>query len=143
MSKYHWVINDNTELPHYRGGLLPLTLRLLAFRGIMERKQAEEFLHFEATLLSDPALLPDIEKAARRLYSAILNNEKIVVYGDFDADGITATAIIVQGLKKLGAKISHYLPDRFSEGYGLNLKTAESLAAQGAKLIITVDNGIF
>ena len=121
---------------------MPLTLRLLALRGILERAQAEEFLHFKESLLSDPVLLPGIDKATKRICQAILHNEKIVVYGDFDADGVTSVAIVTEGLRKLGAKVSQYLPDRFSEGYGLNTSTLETLASQGANLIITVDCGI-
>jgi single-stranded-DNA-specific exonuclease len=115
---------------------------LLCNRGISEPSQIETFLNVDSRLESDPFLLPDIHQAVSRTYQALLTGEEIAVYGDFDADGITATALLVQGLSALGGKVIPYIPHRYHEGYGLQVAALEKLRKYGISLIITVDTGI-
>ena len=123
-------------------GISPLIARLLVNRGISEPSLIEAFLAADDRLESDPFLLPDIEPAITRTYRALLTGEEIAIYGDFDADGITATALLVQGLSALGGKVVPYIPHRHHEGYGVQVAALEKLKKQGVSLIITVDTGI-
>jgi len=93
-------------------------------------------------LSGNPFLLPDMQPAIARIYRALLSGENIAIYGDFDADGITATALLVQGLTSLGGKVTPYIPHRLTEGYGLKTTALENLYRQGISLVITVDCGI-
>src|SRR6185503_5613925 len=92
--------------------------------------------------LRDPDLLPGCAVAADRIYAAVRERRKIVVYGDYDADGITGSAILLSCLRLLGAEVSYYVPNRIEEGYGLNNQALRSLAERGASLVISVDCGI-
>ncbi|MCK8815975.1 single-stranded-DNA-specific exonuclease RecJ [Natroniella sulfidigena] len=123
-------------------GLDPVIAKILANRGLKAPQQVEEFLDFSLERLNDPYLLPDMKQAVARIKAAIKGNEQIVIYGDYDVDGITATSLLVDYLKKIEAKVDYYIPNRLEEGYGLNVSALESLAQKGAKLIITVDCGI-
>lgn len=116
--------------------------QILINRGLRDEKMAAEFLYGDIENLYDPYLLKDMERAVQRIKCAIKNNEKIIVYGDYDVDGITATALVVRVLKRLGASVDYYIPDRQSEGYGLNQPAIENLYKAGIKLLITVDCGI-
>ena len=122
-------------------GIDPFASLLLVSRGITEKEQAEEFFS-ENVSFCDPFSIKDMDKAVERINLAIEKNEKIAVYGDYDADGVTASSLLYLFLEMLGADVVCYIPDRESEGYGLNVKAAETLAADGVKLIVTVDNGI-
>jgi len=122
--------------------LPPLMVQLLHNRGITDRAQAESFLAADEHLLNDPFLLPDMDKAVSRIYSALLSGEKIAIYGDFDADGMTATAILSEGISFLGGTTVPYIPHRVEEGYGLNHAAVQRLHGEGVSLIITVDCGI-
>jgi len=93
-------------------------------------------------LSGNPFLLPDMQQAVARIYRALLSGENIAIYGDFDVDGITATAILVQGLSTLGGKVIPYIPHRLTEGYGLKTTALENLHQQGISLVISVDCGI-
>ncbi len=141
MSRTHWRLLIPPELPDIPG-ISPLIARLLGNRGISEPSQIEAFLAADNRLESDPFLLPDIQPAINRTYRALLTGEEIAIYGDFDADGITATALLVQGLSALGGKVTPYIPHRQHEGYGLQVAALEKLKKQGISLIITVDTGI-
>ncbi len=141
MSRTHWRLLSPPELPDIPG-ISPLIARLLGNRGISEPSQIEAFLAADNRLESDPFLLPDIQPAINRTYRALLTGEEIAIYGDFDADGITATALLVQGLSALGGKVTPYIPHRQHEGYGLQVAALEKLKKQGISLIITVDTGI-
>ena len=92
--------------------------------------------------LSDPFLLKDMDKAAARITRAVDNMEKIAVYGDYDADGVTSTAMLYSYLETRGADVIFYIPQREGEGYGMNMGAVEYLKEQGVSLIVTVDNGI-
>ena len=123
-------------------GLAPLIAQLLYNRGLTEPSQIESFIAADERLLGDPFLLPDMPRAVARIYQALLSGESIAIYGDFDVDGITATALLVQGLTSLGGKAIPYIPHRLTEGYGLRTAALENLYRRGISLIITVDCGI-
>lgn len=123
-------------------GLPPLIVQLLHNRGLTEPSQIESFITADKRLLGDPYLLPDMPRAVARLYQALLSGESMAIYGDFDADGISATALLVQGLTSLGGKAIPYIPHRLTEGYGLRTAALENLYRQGISLVITVDCGI-
>ncbi len=120
----------------------PIIANILALRGIKSNEDIKRFLHTDESIFYDPYLLDDMKKAVKRIQSAILKNEKILIYGDYDADGVTSTSILYKTLKKLNANFAYYIPNRFSEGYGLNKNAIEKAANQGFKLMITVDTGI-
>lgn len=115
--------------------------QILYNRGIRSLEEAEEYLN-ATTILSDPFRLLDMQKAVDRLLQARDAGEPIVVYGDYDVDGVTATVMMVEVLRVLGAQVHRYIPNRFEEGYGLNEEAIRILADSGAKLILTVDCGI-
>jgi len=123
-------------------GLSHLIAQLLYNRGLTELSQLEPFIAGDKRLSGDPSLLPDIQPATARIYRALLSGENIAIYGDFDADGITGTALLVQGLSRLGGKVTPYIPHRLTEGYGLKTAALEKLHQQGVSLVITVDCGI-
>lgn len=121
---------------------VPLFLAMmLEARGFRTPEAVKAMLQNDEAL-PDPFLLPDMDKAAARLRRAIDSFERIAIYGDYDADGVTATALLFSYLQTCGANAMYYIPDREKEGYGMNLAAVERLAENGVKLIITVDNGI-
>ncbi|EEW53462.1 single-stranded-DNA-specific exonuclease RecJ [Limosilactobacillus antri] len=115
---------------------------LLAERGITDAQAAEDFLKPSLAAIHDPRLLHDMDKAVERIQTAVANGEKITVYGDYDADGITSTAVMYEALNGIGADVDYYVPDRFKDGYGPNQDAYERIIASGTKLIVTVDNGV-
>jgi len=123
-------------------GFSPLVVQLLYNRGLTEPSQIEAFITADKRMVGNPFLLPDMSRAVTRIYQSMLAGEKIAVYGDFDADGITATAVLVQGLTALGGKVTPYIPHRLIEGHGLRTAALEKLYHQGISLVITVDCGI-
>jgi single-stranded-DNA-specific exonuclease len=116
--------------------------RLVGERGAASIAEAEVLLRAELTADHDPLLLPDMPAALDRLERAISTGETIAVYGDYDVDGITATAILVEALTALGGKAVPYLPHRFSEGYGVNSEALSAMQRDGVSLVVTVDCGI-
>ena len=114
---------------------------ILAARGITDPAEALTLLAGEEEL-SDPELLTDMHKACQRIWQAIDNGETIVVYGDYDVDGVTATALLYQHLKGMGATVKCMLPSREGDGYGLSKNAIQSIHDKGCQLIVTVDNGI-
>lgn len=114
---------------------------LMNIRGLDDAAHLREFLG-EGEPLSDPFLLKDMDKAAARITRAVDNMEKIAVYGDYDADGVTSTAMLYSYLETRGADVIFYIPQRKGEGYGMNMGAVEYLKEQGVSLIVTVDNGI-
>lgn len=114
---------------------------LMNIRGLDDAAHLREFLG-EGEPLSDPFLLKDMDKAAARITRAVDNMEKITVYGDYDADGVTSTAMLYSYLETRGADVIFYIPQREGEGYGMNMGAVEYLKEQGVSLIVTVDNGI-
>ncbi len=122
-------------------GLDPFTALIVASRGITEYEDVEEFFDYDFSFC-DPYLIVDMEKCVDRINLALENGERICVFGDYDADGVTATALMYSYLKGRGADVIYYIPDRVSEGYGMNCSAIDKLHQQGVKLIVTVDNGI-
>ncbi|MCD6377618.1 MAG: single-stranded-DNA-specific exonuclease RecJ [Planctomycetes bacterium] len=120
----------------------PLLAQILYNRGINDIESAKAFLNPRLTNLHPPELLPGIEPAVNRIIQAIHKGEKICIYGDYDADGITAVAILYRCLSMFGADVCHYIPDRLEQGYGVNINAIEQIASMGVSLIITVDCGI-
>lgn len=119
----------------------PFVSLILASRGITDYEDVEEF--FEPDFcFCDPYLITDMDKAVERIEKAIENGEKICVFGDYDADGVTSTTLMYSYLSSCGADVVYYIPDRVSEGYGMNCSAIQKLANQDVKLIVTVDNGI-
>ena len=122
--------------------LEPVTVRLLRDRGITTAEQYGRYLYPSFEDLYDPYLLPDMDKAVERIRKAVENGGKIIVYGDYDADGTCAAAILVNQLKEMGASVGYFIPSRHNDGYGLHIHTLEKLIDEGADLIVTVDTGI-
>ena len=122
----------------------PLVQRILAARGLFDAADIQRFCTPRLTDLCDPELIPGIEAAAARLLDALRNDELIVIYGDYDVDGITATAILYHTLRSINpaARVQSYVPHRLDEGYGLNADSLGQLHKQGAQVVITVDCGI-
>jgi len=120
----------------------PLSAQVLINRGIRGVDAGEMFLRPRLSHLRDPMEIPDILKAARRVLAARERQEKILVYGDYDVDGVTGTAILVHTLRFLGFSPSYYIPHRYGEGYSLSLDSVKKIAGEGVGLIITVDCGV-
>ena len=119
-----------------------LVAELLYRKGIKTSSEAQEFFNPSMENLYDPFLFPDMEKAVQRILKAIDNKEKITIYGDYDVDGTTATALLYLGLKRIGANIDFYIPHRMIDGYGLSLTSLDTLRENGSSLIISVDCGV-
>lgn len=127
---------------HRSAGIAPVVAQLLVSRGITDPKVATEFLSAKLSDLRDPDELPGAEGAAQRIHRAITDEKKITIFGDYDADGMTSTAILLRGLRILNANVDFYVPNRMEEGYGLNVPALEKLAQDGTEVVITVDCGI-
>ena len=123
-------------------GVSPVMARLLAIRGHSEPEQAARFLKPALSHLLDPWLLTDLGKAVDRLLAAIARRERIVVHGDYDVDGVTSTVILRRALELMGADVTHFIPERLRDGYGLLPATIDRLHADGARVIVSVDCGI-
>jgi len=123
-------------------GLSPVIARLLAIRGHTEPEQAARFLKPSLSHLLDPWLLTDLGRAVDRLLAATSRRERIVVHGDYDVDGVTSTVILRRALELMGADVTHFIPERLRDGYGLQPATIDRLHGDGAKVIVSVDCGI-
>lgn len=126
-------------------GLYPAIGKLLLARGIRTRAEAEAFFHPELDQLHDPFLLEDMERAVARLQRALLGEEKLLIYGDYDVDGTTAVALLYRYLRQQGMpteKLLYHIPDRYDEGYGMTLERLKQASEEGVSLIIAVDTGV-
>lgn len=123
-------------------GLPESVLAILVGRGYDTADKITEFLATDLANLTTPDHFYDLDKAVARIESAIENDEKITVYGDYDADGVTSTSIMVEALATLGIEATYYIPSRFTDGYGPNMDRYHEIVADGTQLLITVDNGI-
>ncbi|VTS16424.1 single-stranded-DNA-specific exonuclease RecJ [Streptococcus pseudoporcinus] len=147
-AKYQWEIQEEKPDSGFfqlakKEGLSPESAQILYERGIQTPEQVEAFLHADLSQLHDPYLLNDMEKAVTRIRLAIEKGETILVYGDYDADGMTSASIMKETLEMMGAEVRVYLPNRFTDGYGPNLSVYKYFIQQEAiSLIITVDNGV-
>lgn len=122
--------------------LSPLVAQLLLNRGIAAPDQAKRFLDAPVSGLHPPHLLPGLTEAVERIFAAVAAGRRICVYGDYDVDGVTGSAILLQMLRLLGARPDLYVPHRLSEGYGLNAEALRQIAATGSQMVVTVDCGI-
>jgi single-stranded-DNA-specific exonuclease len=120
----------------------PILKQIVFNRGLATDAEARAFLRAEPSSNTDPLQLTGMGAAVDRICFALQNNEPIAIYGDYDVDGVTATALLVQALRELGADVRGYIPNRFDEGYGLNKDALDILKADGVKLVISVDCGI-
>ncbi len=120
----------------------PILRQVLFNRGLGNYEEARAFLRAVPSFDTNPFHLTGMEATVDRILYAIRNSEPIAVYGDYDVDGVTATALLVDALTGIGANVRHYIPNRFDEGYGLNTDALDTLKAEGVKLVITVDCGI-
>ena len=125
-----------------RSDIPPVVCQVLHNRGITSDLDLDLLLDPSATAVHDPALLPGMEVAVQRLYQAITGHETVAIFGDFDVDGTTATALLAQGLGDLGIKVLPYIPRRDSEGHGLNKAAVQALRDAGATVLVTVDCGV-
>jgi len=147
-ANFLWVQPEVTELsPAFKEIIqtnnIPEQIgRLLWQRKIRSAEALAAFLRPDLDRLHDPFLLYDMEKAVARIHEAIINEEQILIYGDYDADGITSATVLKETLELLGAEASTYLPNRFTDGYGPNLEVYKEKIASGIQLIVTVDNGV-
>lgn len=123
-------------------GLSPVVARLLAIRGHHDPEAADRFLRPSLSHLRDPWTLTDLAPAVDRLLGAAARKERIVVHGDYDVDGVTSTVILRRALELLGADVTHFIPERLRDGYGLQPATIERLHAEGARVVVSVDCGI-
>lgn len=138
-----WAVSDNYNTENGFDDTDVLIKNILASRGISDDAAVFRFLHPSIKeYMPDPSLLKDMDVATNIIADAICANKKIAVYGDYDVDGITSTAIFVKYLRAIGCDVSWYLPNREGEGYGLNISAVEQIAQSGVDLMITVDCGI-
>lgn len=146
MKTKRWVVADPDEARVCAlaagGGYAPLTAAVLAARGIDTPAAAQAYLSCDPAGLHDPFLLADMDKAVAVIEGAMARRERIVVYGDYDVDGVTATCTLVDYLRGRGARCDYYIPNRLREGYGLTCAAMQALYDKGARLLITVDAGI-
>ena len=144
--KHKWIDNSKnqslvSELSDWFN-VDPIVLQVILNRGFTSKEQIEGFLHPAINQVTQNFCPKQIGKATDRVISAIKKKEKICVYGDYDADGVTGTVLIVDALRQLGGEVSYYVPLRYSEGYGMNVTAVRLLHEQGVQLIVTVDCGI-
>lgn len=145
---YEWCMSNDLQIPtkfvdFVREKQLPeLFAKIFWQRGIRTEEAVTSFLTPSLQELHDPFLLYDMDRAIERVNQAILENQKILIYGDYDADGITSATIVKEALDFLGADVETYLPNRFKDGYGPNQQVYEEKIKQGVQLIVTVDNGV-
>ena len=144
MKRKVWNIPPAVTIPEElsQAGYTPLLASVLASRGIATAAAAKAFLEGGSCALEDPLLLADMDAAIQRIRQAQRHGEKVVVYGDYDVDGITSVCLLAEYLRDMGLSTEIYIPDRMEEGYGLNTGAIDRLHAQGVTLIITVDCGV-
>jgi single-stranded-DNA-specific exonuclease len=144
MLEKRWVPPElvPTEIARQLPGFAEVERRLLVQRGIRDSDQAERFLQRQYGGEMDPFAITDMEPAVERLVEARQTEERVVVYGDYDADGVTATALMVEALQAADIDVEWYVPDRFTEGYGLNSSAIAEIKQRGANLLVSVDCGI-
>ncbi|GAA0601695.1 single-stranded-DNA-specific exonuclease RecJ [Virgibacillus siamensis] len=143
-SMMKWKYREMIDVPASleSNNISPLIKELLVQRGITTDESAQEFLSPDLNQLNNPRNLANIEQAADRVHQAIAHNERILIYGDYDADGVSSTTLLLKTMEELGADFDYYIPNRFTEGYGPNEKAFREAARNGVHVIITVDTGI-
>lgn len=145
-STKQWVVShpDEKLVEQFQKQLAisPISAKILVARGCTSVEQAQQLLKLDESSLHDPFLLHGMQEAVGRIEEAIFEEQKILIYGDYDSDGITSTTVMMNVLLDLGADVDYMIPNRFTHGYGPNTELFEQAAANGVQLIITVDNGI-
>lgn len=141
MKKRKWIINT-AKINIEKLDISKVATKVLLSRGYDSKFKIEEFVNSKYQELFDPFLLKDMQKACDIIKESIKNNEKIVIYGDYDVDGVTSTSIVTDYLENIGANVEFYIPNRANEGYGLNKTAIDILIEKKVDLIITVDTGI-
>jgi single-stranded-DNA-specific exonuclease len=144
---YRWVFREPTDPAKTTtlqkdNDIDPLLAQLLLERGLTDKTQIERFLNPDLSQLHDPYIMCDMTKAVKRMVTALRDGENILIYGDYDVDGITGVSLLYDGLFKLGGKISFYIPNRITDGYGVSPHGIRTAAERGVTLILTVDCGI-
>lgn len=144
--KMKWLLQENNMSGYDKLqkalGVSSLTAKFLWSRGFRHEDEAKEWMYPTDEQYHDPFLLDDMEKTVARIQQAIESNEKILIFGDYDADGVTSTSMLMMALLELEAQVDWYIPNRFTEGYGPNIPAFERAKENDVSLIITVDNGI-
>lgn len=145
MTRYRWIVEEvDPSLKRQieeRFHTTPAISEIILKRNLTDNQTLRNFISCPISELNDPFLLPAMAQAVEKVLDAVQNKEKIVVYGDYDVDGITSTSLLVEFLRKLDAQAGFYVPNRFDEGYGLNKEAVVKLAGQGYSLLIAVDCG--
>lgn len=143
-SMMKWKYTDAIDIPvnWESNEISPLIKELLVQRGITNDKSAQEFLSPDMNQLNNPQNLANIDQAAERVHRAINWNERILIFGDYDADGVSSTTLLLKTMEELGADYDYYIPNRFTEGYGPNEEAFRTASQDGFQVIITVDTGI-
>ncbi|MHC5267751.1 single-stranded-DNA-specific exonuclease RecJ [Enterococcus sp. LJL98] len=147
-ARFDWQMPKVEELPQTyltmceQYQLSPVLAQLLWNRGVQTDEAMRKFMQPEIHDLHDPYLFHGMETAVERLHEAIVSDERILIYGDYDADGITSTTVLKETLELLGAQVETYLPNRFTDGYGPNIHRYQTFIESGVQLILTVDNGV-
>lgn len=139
---YREISDEYIERLAEEAGVSPLAARVCANRGMRKAEEILSFMNPSISRLHDPFLLNDMDKAVERISKAIKNKEKIVIYGDYDVDGVTSTSILCRFFSSLNINVEFYIPDRVDEGYGISMAAADKIIQRGASLVITVDCGI-
>ncbi len=139
-----WIIAEkiSPEINQKMEEFPPILRQLLMNRGIADPEEAKQFLAPTENQIHDPFLLLNMETAITRILTAVKNGEKIAIYGDYDVDGVTASVLLVQVLRRMKAEAEHYIPDRHSEGYGINCEALQKLKDEGYSLVVSVDCGV-
>lgn len=143
--EYKWMLKKNSvdiDSLSKKSGISKILVTLLVNRGIRDIAEIKQFINPYLSDLYDPFLMKDMDKGTDIIVNAIKNNMRILVYGDYDCDGVTSTAILYKALKRCKADVSYHVPDRVTEGYGVNIDTVIKMKNSGIDLIVTCDNGI-
>jgi len=146
LQQKNWIIgtpdSDRVEQLSRASGIHPLLARILVLRGLTDPAVALSFLQAPLTDIHDPFLMKGMREAVDRIMDAMRKKENLWVFGDYDVDGVTSAALMVHFFREIDYPVHYYIPDRLSEGYGLNMPAVEALQSRGANLIITADCGI-
>ncbi|HEY9059492.1 MAG TPA: single-stranded-DNA-specific exonuclease RecJ [Pseudobacteroides sp.] len=141
-----WVCNDVEDAAvlelSQETQISTLLAKVFLSRGIRDKDYIKNFLNPSKETLHDPFLMKDMDKAVDRILKAVQDSERILIYGDYDVDGVTSTSVLYNFLSSLGASLDFFIPDRINDGYGITLDTAETIAKSGCPLVITVDCGV-
>lgn len=140
--EYYEIDEEKVEKISSKFNISNLLAKILVNRDIVDDEQIEVFLNPTRNNFYNPFLMPDMEIAVNRIIKAIENKEKVIIYGDYDVDGITSTTVLKKFLAERGLDVGYYIPNRLEEGYGLNKEAIEEIINQKYTLMITVDCGI-